>query len=129
MSRSFFVVLASIGLATILPAACSNPASANLVIEPIQVDQVDVRVLESSPPEAWAHVQGVLGDGCSAFHSLRQERSGNTITMTILRERPRDAICTQIAKIYDADIRLEGQYPPGQYLLRVNGVERSFTSQ
>jgi hypothetical protein len=34
-----------------------------------------------------------------------------------------------IAKLYQADIRLEGQYPPGQYTVKVNGVERAFRTE
>ena len=123
--------MAAIGFTALLAVACasSNPAGAGPLVEPIQIDSVDVRILESSPPQAVAHVQGFLGDGCSEFHSLSQSRSGSTITLTILRQRPRDAICTQIAKLYDADIPLEGQYPPGRYVLRVNGVEKAFTTE
>ena len=58
---------------------------------------------------------------------MRQEHSGSTVIITILRERPRDAICTQEARLYDARILLEGVFPPGSYLVRVNDVERAFT--
>lgn len=129
MPQGSLFVLAPFPLAVVLLAACSLPADPDVVVEPIQVDSVDVRVMESSPPQASAHVRGVLGDGCSSFHSQEQQRSGNTITVTILRERPRDAVCTQIAKLYDADIPLEGTFPPGEYVLRVNGVEKVFTTE
>jgi hypothetical protein len=51
------------------------------------------------------------------------------VTVTILRQRPRDAICTQIAKLYEDNIRLDGQYPPGQYTLRVNDLTTTFETQ
>jgi len=129
MFRGSSFALPVFPLAALLLAACALPADPDVVVEPIQVDSVDVRVMESSPPRATAHVQGVLGDGCASLHSEEQQRSGNTVTLTILRERPRDAICTQIAKLYDAEIALDGGFPPGQYLLRVNGVERAFTTE
>ena len=87
---------------------------------------MEVEILESTPPQVAARVTGVLGDGCATLHSVEQQRAGNTITVTILRQRPREAICIQIAKLYDAVIRLEGPFSAGSYLLRVNGVERSF---
>jgi inhibitor of cysteine peptidase len=118
---------------TLVLVACtdqSTPTSADdLLVEPIQVEDVDVLILESFPPQAVAHVRGVLGDGCSEFHSLEQVRSGSTITVTILRERPRDAICIQIAKLYEDRIPLEGQYPPGQYVLHVNDVVTRFRTE
>ncbi|MGH9461414.1 MAG: hypothetical protein ACRD1X_09365 [Vicinamibacteria bacterium] len=132
MSRVSITTLACVGLTAVL-VACSDqstPTSADdLLVEPIQVEHVDVLILESFPPQAVAHVRGILGDGCSEFHSLEQERSGNTVTVTILRERPRDAICIQIGKLYEDRIPLEGQYPPGQYVLHVNDVVTRFRTE
>ena len=121
-------LLATTITTAVLAAACSNPAEPVLLVEPIQIDRVDVLILEISPPRATAHVEGVLGDGCSELHSVEQTRSGETVTVTILRERPRDAVCTQIARLYQDDIPLEGVYPPGRYLLRVNSVEKAFAT-
>ena len=111
----------------LLACGSRGPAAPDTLIEPIQIESVDVLVTQSSPPTVVAHVQGFLGDGCSTLHSVAQARSGNAITITILRERPRDAICTQIARLYDANIPLAGPFGPGRYLLRVNAFERAFT--
>lgn len=119
----------SIVLAVLVAGACSTPAAPDLLTEPIQIDGVDVLILESSPPQVSAHVTGVIGDGCATLSSVQQQRSGNTVTVTILRERPREAICTQIAKLYDDVIRLDGQFPAGSYLLRVNTFEKAFSTQ
>ena len=124
MRHRLAVLLA--GLGAVAAAGCTSPTDPDLVIGQIQIERVDVRILESFPPQAVAHVEGVLGDGCTEFHSIEQRRSGNTVTLTILNTRPREAICTMIAKLYKADIPLEGNYPPGQYVVRVNGVETSF---
>lgn len=116
-------------LVACLLTGCSNPVGSDLLVEPIQIDSVDVQVMQSSPPTVAAQVRGVVGDGCSVLHSVKQERSGSTVTITILRQRPRDAICTQIALLYDERIQLEGQFAAGDYVLRVNGVQRAFTIQ
>jgi len=110
-------------------AGCSGPTEPDLVIEPITIESVDVLILESFPPQAATHVKGVIGDGCSELHSEEQRRTGDRVTITVLRRRPKDAICTQIAKLYDRTIRLEGVFPPGRYWLRVNDVEKAFTTQ
>lgn len=119
--------MVAIGLLAGLGAGCSSPASPDLVVEPIHIDRVDVVIMQSFPAQAAAHVTGVVGDGCASLHSMRQVRSGKTVTVTILRQRPRVAVCTQIAVLYDESIHLDGQYPPGTYTLRVNDVERNFT--
>lgn len=100
----------------------------DVTVDPIQIDRVDVLVQETALPRAAAHVQGVIGDGCSTLHSVTQERSPSSVTITILRERPTDAVCTQIARLYDETIPLDGTFPPGWYLLQVNDVETSFTT-
>jgi hypothetical protein len=107
----------------------SSPVSSDLVIDPIPVESVEVLVQETSPPQASAHVRGVIGDGCSSLHSVDQQRTGNTVVLTILRQRPANAICIQIARLYDDTIRLEGTYPAGKYVVRVNGTETSFTTE
>jgi hypothetical protein len=107
----------------------SNPASSDLLIDPIQVESVEVLVQAGDPPQAAAHVRGVIGDGCSSLHSVDQARTGNTVVLTILRQRPANAICTQIARLYDDTIRLEGAFPPGAYVLNVNGTETSFATR
>jgi hypothetical protein len=112
--------------AALLPLACQSP-SGTLLVEPIHVDSVEIVVQRSLPAQAVAHVRGVIGDGCSTLHSVRQNVSGNTIEVMILRQRPAGAICTQEAILYEDDIRLEGSFPPGTYVVRVNGVERTFT--
>jgi hypothetical protein len=110
-------------------AACSGSTENDMAVEPITIESVDVLILESFPPQATARVKGVIGDGCSELHSEVQRRTGDTVTITVLRQRPREAICTQIAKLYDQTIRLEGTFPPGRYTLRVNSVEKTFTTQ
>lgn len=121
-------------LAVVLPggAGCGSSESAtgpDVTVDPIRIDSVDVLVQETEPPTASARVQGVIGDGCSTLHSVEQQRSAGSVTITILRQRPIDAICTQIARLYDRTIPLEGTFPPGRYVLQVNDVETSFTTE
>jgi hypothetical protein len=115
------------GLLAIL-TACAETTGA-VLIEPIQIDGVEILILESAPPQVQAHVTGVIGDGCSELESVTQARAGNTVTVTILRRRDRDAFCTQIAKLYDETIALEGTFPAGEYVLNVNDFGTTFATQ
>ena len=96
-------------------------------IEPIQIDQVEVRIAESPPVQVTAHVTGVIGDGCSSVLPVEQKREGHTLTLTINRQRPTEAMCTQLAKLYDENIRLDGDFPAGDYVVKVNSVTQNFT--
>jgi hypothetical protein len=132
LALTLSVLLAACAPATMtsplpVPASPVQPPARDMTIEPIQIDQVDVRVAESLPVQVVAHVTGVIGDGCSDVMPVKQTREGNTITLTINRQRPTDAVCTQLAKIYDENIRLEGDFPAGEYILKVNSVTQTFT--
>jgi acetolactate synthase regulatory subunit len=130
MPRTRLAVAGPLAIVLCALVGCSNPAAPDGVrVDPIQIDQVEVQVLETAPPQARARVRGVIGDGCSTLKSVTQARMGQTVTLLILRERPVDAICTQLAKLYDETIALEGTYPAGRYLLRVNGLEQAFETR
>jgi hypothetical protein len=116
-------------VAAALVAACgsSRPAapspSVPVTIRPIHVDSVEV-LLGSAPA---VHVKGVVGDGCTEISGTQVDRGEATVTITIYSQRPTEAICTQIARLYDEVLALPGAYPPGAYVVRVNGVEATFT--
>ncbi len=117
-----------LGLIPLLASCTSVTGSEEEVeIKPIPIDSVEVLILESLPVQVKAHIQGTIGDGCSEIESVTQKRSDQTITITILRRRPKDAVCIQIAKLYDETISLDGAFPPGSYVVQVNDFEKTFT--
>jgi hypothetical protein len=46
------------------------------------------------------------------------------VTVTTMREK--DMMCAQMIETFSQTITLEGDFPPGDYIVRVNGVEKSF---
>jgi hypothetical protein len=58
---------------------------------------------------------------------VRQLRQGTDIVVDIQRQRPEAAICTQIARLFDQVIALEGAFPPGLYAVRVNTTSVTFS--
>jgi len=116
-------------LAAIQPG-CGSPTAPlpHLVIRPIQVDSLELVRGISKPSGLGVHVQGVIGDGCSELlPPITQTRQGAVVRISILKQRPEDAICTQIAKLFDQVIPLAGEYPAGSYVVRVNDSEISFS--
>ena len=125
--------LASVGclLALIAAGACGGAVSparpdGTIVVEPIQIDSVTVSVAALSPVRVFARVTGVVGDGCATLLPIEQRRAGPQVTVEIKRQRPRYAVCTQIARLFDETIALDGEFPPGSYALQVNAVTRRF---
>src|SRR5262245_15472841 len=119
MRRQF--VLPLLALAT----ACAS-SDTTVEIVPLRVDKVDVLVLESFPPMVHAVVTGTLPTACSSIESVSQRREGNLIEVTITAQTAREVICIQVIKEVTERVRLDGAFPPGQYILRVNGVESRF---
>jgi hypothetical protein len=94
----------------------------------IQVDSLEIVRNASSPSGLGVRVRGVVGDGCTELIlPITQEREGALVQIRILRQRPADAICTQIAKLFDQVVPLLGEFPPGRYIVRVNDSEIAFS--
>ncbi len=137
--RPFGVLL--LAAATVLTAGCSpddflpldrggppTPEGKQIFAsELLPVERVDVQVLESFPVQVQVVVQGSLPDACTEVGEVRQTRDGNTLTMTIGTSRPVDAMCAQVLMPVEQTVPLDGPFPPGTYVVNVNGVETSFT--
>lgn len=126
--------LALLLVASVLPAGCSSPAGPlpqpPLIVDRVQVDSLEL-VKDAPAPSSTGlgvRVLGILGDGCTELlPPITQEREGSVTRVTILRQRPRDAICIEIAKLFDQVVPLVGEYPPGRYIVRVNTAELAFS--
>ena len=82
---------------------------------------------DSAPARVVVAVDGVVGDSCNTLKGVKQERKGNTVTVTITAERKLGGVCQELAQLYQETIRLEGDFPPGEYTVNVNGVKEEFT--
>jgi hypothetical protein len=120
---------ATLALAAAAPLlACESPTLTAEEPDRLVVESVDVRVLESSPVQVRALVKGRLRDECEMVGETTQSRSDHTITVTIptFRDNVSERPCVQEKDTVEQDVRLEGPFPPGTYVVRVNGVEQTF---
>lgn len=92
----------------------------------LAVDHVEVQIAESFPPQVFMRVTGTLPDSCTTLGEIRQEREDNTIEVTITTNRPEDAACAMVIQPVEETVRLEGTFSAGEYVVCVNGVERTF---
>jgi inhibitor of cysteine peptidase len=105
--------------------ACGNP-SADFEILPLSVNETDVLLLESFPVQVEAVVKGTLPSACSTVDEVSQRREGNLVEVTVLTRTRRGQVCIASLKGVTERVRLQGGFPPGDYLLRVNGKETRF---
>jgi hypothetical protein len=87
------------------------------------VNQSQILVLESFPPQFMLNVAGALPTPC---HELRVEISDpdeqNRIYIEVYSVSEPDEICVQVLESFDESVPLEG-FPSGEYSVWVNGEE------
>jgi hypothetical protein len=103
-------------------------------IVPAPIDNVDILVRESYPPQYAAVVTSGLPSGCAHFHSISMERDGTTFEITVLNQMPADGeqvACTMIYGMVENTVELGSDLVPGTtYTVVVNGeVQETFTAQ
>jgi hypothetical protein len=105
------------------------PAGRHTVAAPI--DQLDVLVLESFPPQYMLQIAAGLPSGCAKQDSHTVSRVGDTITVTVLNSMPnRDPPCTMIYGSYELNINLGSDFLSGStYTVHVNDKVTTFRAQ
>lgn len=99
-------------------------------IRPAPIHEVQVNIAESFPPQVFVYIKGGLSDGCTTFHELTTERSGNTINITVTTQRPKNAICTQVYGSFEKNVALGSDFTSGEtYRVNVNDEITSFVMQ
>ena len=111
--------------AALAAAACAMNAPSEMVHD-MQIEDVSVRFEPSAPPRPVAHIRGIIPDGCSTLNAVEQIRTGYTVLVRVTLIRPTEAPCVQVVELFERDVPLEGVFPPGNYLVNVNGVAREF---
>ena len=104
-----------------LTAPTGRPANAD-------VQNVEIRLLESYPVQVQAVARGLLPDaGCTTILGASQKRGGNIFTVTINTTVDPQALCAPALTPFEQVIPLEvDSLLPGPYIVRVNSVEAGF---
>jgi inhibitor of cysteine peptidase len=109
----------------LLSCGSASPTAARET-DRLTVESVQVRIMESFPVQVSAQVKGYLRDGCETLAGTTQSRSGNTVTVTIATDRQMGRACIQVLARVEENVRLDGNFSSGTYLVRVNGIEQTF---
>lgn len=109
---------------------CKTGPASDIEIKPAPIHEIDVRFAESFPVQVFVYIKGGLSDGCTTFRDLKTVRSGETVTIDVTIQRPREAICTQVYGFFEKNVALGTDFVSGKtYTLKVNGEVRTFTMQ
>ena len=129
----FAVVIAALSAAACASSVESMPSSPSSsrreVLAPI--DGVDVRVLESSPPQYMLSVRAGLPGGCAEKNRHETQRAAETISVTVLNWMPTGSPpCTMIYGSYELNINLGSEFRRGTtYTVSVNDKKTTFVAQ
>jgi hypothetical protein len=95
------------------------------------IDGLDIRVMESFPPQYMLNIRAGLPSGCAKQGSHALSRVGDTITVTVLNSMPNgDPPCTMIYGSYELNINLGTDFVSGStYTVRVNDKATTFAAQ
>ncbi|NOK58721.1 MAG: hypothetical protein GFH27_549301n251 [Chloroflexi bacterium AL-W] len=110
-------------------SACGATGPTNGSAQPenlMQIDSVDIQIAESTPVQVSTRLQGTLADGCTSLSTISQERTENTINIILTAEHSGDEACIMVAPMIDETVVLEGEFPPGEYIVRVGDIEQTF---
>jgi len=119
--------LVALSLLVLVTAAV---ACQQLEIRPAPIHEVRVAIAESYPPQVMVYIQGGLSDGCTIFHELKTERSGNTVNIAVTTRRPKNAMCTQVYGYFEQNVNLGSDFVSGKtYTIKVNDKTTSFVME
>lgn len=131
-----FLAAAVLGVASF--ALLANTASAQTAtptpvrtIELAPIDALDIRILESAPPQFQAAITSGLPSGCASFDSISTVRNGTRIDVTVRNaiSVPPGGACTTIYGMVQKVVDLGSNFDAGvTYTVVVNtGGSRSMT--
>lgn len=126
---SLVLVVLTIGLVLSLGGCtCSSSVDdAGLKITPAPIHVITINIADSTPPQVSVSIKAGLPDGCTTFHETIVERDGNTITISIMVERPKNTLCAEIYEYFDEDVYLGVDFVSGEtYIVKVNDKTEYF---
>ncbi len=125
MKVILFVALTLVVMVSLLTGCQGDDSGLEIKLAPIH--EVQISIAESFPEQVFVHITGGLTDGCTVFHDLTTERTGNIIKIEVTTERPKDAVCVQVYGYFEKSVNLGSDFTSGQtYIVDVNGTTEAF---
>jgi hypothetical protein len=132
-------IVSGVVLAALLSTSCasgidrgpSSPSSSSRQEVLAPIDGLDVRVLESNPPQYVLSVRAGLPSGCAERNRYETQRAAEAITVTVLNWMPTGfPPCTMIYGSYELNINLGSDFRRGMtYAVSVNDKRTTFVAQ
>jgi hypothetical protein len=133
IARDIVVVLALLSscCASAVEPGPSSPSSSGRQEVLAPIDGLDIRVLESNPPQYMLNVRAGLPSGCAERNRHETRRDADAITVTVLNWMPAGSPpCTMIYGSYVLNVNLGSGFRSGTtYTVSVNDKKTTFVAQ
>ena len=131
MKKISYLAMLALILIVVTTVGCQPEVDEQEIeIRPAPIHEVQINIAESYPPQVFIFIKGGLADGCTTFHELTTERSGNTINIKVTTQRPKEAICAQVYGYFEKNVALGTDFNSGEtYIVNVNDKTKSFVMQ
>lgn len=96
------------------------------------IDDMDIWIAESWPPQYFLHVVSGLPNSCVKYDSYNVIRTGDTIRVEVFNLEPADGgmCCAEVYSVVEHTIPLGSDFSPGNtYTVIVNAVTQTFIAQ
>jgi hypothetical protein len=102
----------------------SAPVDPSFIYRMAQVESVSAVLAADGSPRATVTVSGLLNDGATSLHEIKQQRTSNGVVLTLVTVRPRDAIATLALIPFERTFAVElTGLPPGPCTISAHGQE------
>jgi Ig-like domain from next to BRCA1 gene/WD40-like Beta Propeller Repeat len=117
-----------VAIATTPPNATPQQLPTQESIREAQITNVDVQLMQSSPVQVNAIVNGNLTESCATLIEPQVSYASNTFQIKILVSSPTDRGCLQVTTPFEKTVPLDtGGLTPGTYKVIANGAIADFT--
>ena len=107
------------------------PSEPAMVEVPAPIDDVEINIAESFPPQYFVAVKSGLSNACYEFDGYEVSRDGETVLITVTDLRPEEPMaCAEIYGTVESNIALGTDFEGGKtYTVDVNDVTETFVAQ
>lgn len=108
----------------------ATPLDSRFSYKMADVESVTARLVAGQPRQATVTISGLLNDGATSLHEIKQQRVQEGVFITVITSRPRDAMASLAIIPFERTVTVDlTGLPAGTAVITVNGVRATLDLQ
>lgn len=104
--------------------APATPTDSRFIYKMADVESVAATLAPGQTRQATVTISGLLHDGATSLHEVKQQRISGGVFITVITSRPRDAMATLAIIPFERTVEVDlAGLPPGTAVITVNGKQ------